>query len=59
MRKRRWWDLSGRKDEDEAVGDGGGKLLGAEHSVTGCRRKWLFPQVWPWQVAGILQSQGG
>lgn len=47
---------SGRKDEDEAVGDGGRKLLEVEHRVTGCRRKRLLPQVWPRQVAGVLQS---
>ena len=52
----RWrrWDLSGRKDE--AVGDGGRKLLEAERRVPGCRRKRLLPQVWPRQVAGVLQS---
>lgn len=51
-RRRRRWDLSGRKDE--AVGDGGRKLLEVEHRVTGCRRKLLLPQVWPRQVTGVL-----
>lgn len=30
--------------------------LGAGHRLG---RKWLLPQVWPRQVAGVLPSQGG